>query len=50
MILIDEMIEQLKIDLAKAKNYDDLMGRNGAIKKLIAKSLEQMFECEVSFS
>jgi hypothetical protein len=29
------MIEQLKADLSKAKTYDDLMGKDGAIKKLI---------------
>ena len=40
MELTDEMIEQLKADLAKAKNYDDLMGKDGAIKKLMTKTLE----------
>ena len=29
MELTKEMIEQLKADLAKAKNYEDLMGRDG---------------------
>ncbi|MBZ0182688.1 MAG: IS256 family transposase [Melioribacteraceae bacterium] len=42
------MIEQLKADLSKAKNYEDLMGKDGAIKKLIAKSLEQMLESELT--
>jgi putative transposase len=48
MELTDEIFEQFKSDLAKAKNYDDLMGKDGAIKKLIAKSLEQMLECELT--
>ena len=48
MELTDEIFEQFKSDLAKAKNYDDLMGKDGAIKKLIAKSLEQMLESELS--
>ena len=32
MELTDKMIEQLKADLSEAKNYDDLMGKNEAIK------------------
>lgn len=48
MELTPKMIEQLKADLSKAKNYDDLMGKDGAIKKLIAKSLEQMLESELT--
>ncbi len=40
MELTEKMISQLKADLSKAKTYDDLMGNDGAIKKLIAKSLE----------
>ncbi len=48
MELTEEMIEQLKADLSKAKNYEDLMGKDGAIKKLIAKSLEQMLESELT--
>ena len=48
MELTDEMIEQLKADLAKAKNYDDLMGKDGAIKKLMTKTLEQMLESELT--
>jgi putative transposase len=48
MVLTDEIFEQFKSDLAKAKNYDDLMGKDGAIKKLIAKSLEQMLESELT--
>lgn len=48
MNLTDEMIEQLKADLSKAKNYNDLMGKDGAIKKLISKTLEQMLEAELT--
>lgn len=48
MELTDEVFEQFKSDLARAKNYDDLMGKDGAIKKLIAKSLEQMLESELT--
>jgi len=48
MGLTDAMIEQLKADLAKAKNCDDLMGRDGAIKKLMAKTPEQMLESELT--
>jgi len=48
MNLTDAMIEQLKSDLSKAKTYEDLMGKNGAIKKLIAQTLEQMLESELT--
>jgi transposase-like protein len=48
MELTEEMIEQLKADLSKAKNYEDLMGKDGAIKKLLAKSLEEMLESELT--
>jgi putative transposase len=48
MELTDKMIEQLKADLSNAKNYDDLMGKNGAIKKLLAHSLEEMLESELT--
>ncbi|MFZ1292294.1 MAG: IS256 family transposase [Melioribacteraceae bacterium] len=48
MELTEKMIEQLKTDLSKAKTYDDLMGKDGAIKKLIAGTLEQMLESELT--
>jgi len=48
MEITDKMIEQLKADLSKAKTYEDLMGKDGAIKKLIAQSLEQMLESELT--
>jgi len=48
MDLTEQMIEQLKADLKIAKTYDDLMGKDGAIKKLISSSLEQMLEAELT--
>ncbi len=48
MELTDEMIEQLRADLKKAKTYGDLMGENGAIKKIIKASLEGMLEAELT--
>ena len=48
MKLTDKMIEQLKTDLSKAKTYEDLMGEDGAIKKLLARSIEQMLEAELT--
>ncbi|HMN17305.1 MAG TPA: hypothetical protein PKD03_06790 [Ignavibacteriaceae bacterium] len=40
------MIEQLKADLKTAKTYQDLMGENGAIKKINKASLEGMLDAE----
>jgi putative transposase len=48
MQLTEEMIQQLKADLKLAKNYNDLMGENGAIKKLIKSTLEGMLEEELT--
>ena len=48
MELTEEMIRQLRADLSKAKNYGDLMGSNGAIKKLLKQSLEAMLDSELS--
>lgn len=42
------MIEQLKADLKTAKTYQDLMGENGAIKKIIQASLEGMLDAELT--
>lgn len=44
MELTPEMIEQLKADLKTAKTYQDLMGDNGAIKKIIKATLEGMLD------
>tara|TARA_B100001989_G_C24539333_1_gene466561 strand:+ start:122 stop:1348 length:1227 start_codon:yes stop_codon:yes gene_type:complete len=48
MKLTPEIIKQLEEDLAQAKTYNDLMGKNGAIKKLIKSSLENILESELS--
>lgn len=48
MKLTEKMIEQLKSDLSGAKTYEDLMGKDGAIKKLISNTLEQMLESELT--
>lgn len=48
MKLTPEMIKQLEKDLSKAKSYEDLMGKNGAIKKLIKSTLENMLDEELS--
>jgi transposase-like protein len=48
MKLTPEMIKQLEKDLSKAKSYDDLMGHNGAIKKLLKSSLENLLDAELS--
>jgi transposase-like protein len=43
-----EVIKQLESDLATAKSFEDLMGKDGAIKKLLKHSLEQMLEAELT--
>jgi len=48
MELKPEIIEQLKADLSTAKTYDDLMGHNGAIKKLLKNALEGMLDTELT--
>ncbi len=48
MELTKEILDQLKADLSKAKTYEDLMGKDGAIKKLLAGTLEQMLEAELT--
>ena len=48
MELTEEMIEQLKADLKKARTYQDLMGADGAIKKLLKASLEGMLDAELT--
>jgi len=48
MELTNEMIEQLKADLSGATTYRDLMGKDGAIKNLLAKSIEQMLDSELT--
>lgn len=48
MELTDGIIEQLKKDLVHAKTYDDLMGQDGAIKKLMKAALEGMLDAELT--
>jgi putative transposase len=48
MKLTQVQIQQLQEDLSKAKSYEDLMGKNGAIKKLLKNALEQMLETEMT--
>ena len=48
MKLTPEMIKQLEKDLTDVKTYEDLMGKNGAIKKLIKSSLENLLETELT--
>jgi putative transposase len=48
MKLSEEAILQLVNDLEKAKSYEDLMGKDGAIKKILKSSLENMLDAELS--
>lgn len=48
MELTEEMIQQLKADLTKARTYSDLMGSDGAIKKLLKNAIEGMLDAELS--
>lgn len=48
MKLTPEIIKQLESDLSKAKTYENLMGKNGAIKKLLKSSLENLLETELT--
>jgi len=48
MNLSKQTIAQLVEDLEKAKSYEDLMGRDGVIKKLLKSSLENMLESELT--
>jgi transposase-like protein len=48
MQLTPEQIEELQKSLATAKTYKDLMGADGAIKKLIKNSIEQLLDAEMT--
>ncbi|MFS8131200.1 MAG: IS256 family transposase [Candidatus Dojkabacteria bacterium] len=48
MKLTPEVIEQLQADLSTAKTYADLMGPDGAIKKLMKNALEGMLDAELT--
>ena len=43
MKLSEEAISQLVNDLEKAKSYEDLMGKDGAIKKILSYSHAMIF-------
>ena len=45
---LDELFEQFKNDFARAKTYEDLMGKDGAIKKLMKASIESMLDAEMT--
>lgn len=47
MELPKEALDQLLEDLKTAKSYEDLMGKDGAIKKLMKQALEQLLEAEL---
>jgi putative transposase len=44
----DEIIQQLQEDLKSCKSVDDLSGKDGAIKKLIKKTVERMLDAELT--
>ena len=46
--LAEEFLEQFKKDYSEAKTYSDLMGKDGAIKKLMKAALEGMLESELT--
>jgi transposase-like protein len=48
MKLSKETLARLEADLANAKSYEDLMGKNGAIKKLLKQALETMLDAELT--
>lgn len=48
MKLSEELLKQLQADIEKSKSVDDLMGKDGAIKKLIKGLLEEMLAGELS--
>ncbi len=48
MKLPQEVLDQLMADLENVKSYDDLMGKNGAIKKLIKSSIEKLLDAELT--
>jgi putative transposase len=48
MELSEENIEQLKKDFKTAKTYNDLMGKDGAIKKLLKLSIENILDAELT--
>ena len=48
MKLPDGIYQQLKKNLENAKTYEDLMGRDGAIKNLLKNAIEGMLDAELT--
>jgi putative transposase len=48
MKLEEKVLQELQEDLKKCQTMDDLLGKDGAIKKLIKNAVEQMLQCEMS--
>lgn len=48
MDLSDEQMERLRKKLAAAKSYDDLMGKDGAIKDLLSSALNELLDAELT--
>lgn len=48
MKLSKELIEQLQADVAKSSSVNDLLGKDGAIKKLVKHLLEEMLGAELT--
>jgi transposase-like protein len=46
--LSKELIEQLQADVAKSSSVNDLLGKDGAIKKLVKHLLEEMLGAELT--
>ena len=48
MELSEEVYRQLESDLAQSKTVEDLMGKHGALKKLLKHALEELLEAEMT--
>ena len=46
MKLSQKIIDQLEADLEKSRTIDDLMGKDGAVKRLLKNLLEEMVGAE----
>jgi putative transposase len=43
-----KIIQQIQEDLKKCKAMDDLLDKDGVIKKLLKNAVEQMLQCEMT--
>jgi putative transposase len=48
MKLEEKVLQQLQEDLKKCQTMDDLLGKDGAIKKLLKNAAEQMLQFEMT--